>query len=102
PHRTSIQNHRYSRRIHRHRQPGRHLPPFRDQHGRTFESSPVAGEPIMSAHILAIDQSTSATKALIFDTTSNLIAKTSLQHKHIRSRAGSNTTSRRSGRTHWG
>src|SRR5688572_10517981 len=39
-------------------------------------------------HILAIDQSTSATKALLFDESGRLLHKSSLEHRQIYPRAG--------------
>jgi glycerol kinase len=38
---------------------------------------------MMAQHILAIDQSTSATKAIVFDTEGKLIDKASLEHRQI-------------------
>ena len=93
---SAAANRRHSGRGHGYRQPGRHLPPLRTLDGRPGGNRGGRAEPGGSIGmsgvdiqrerakcILAIDQSTSATKAVIFDGAGFVVDKASREHRQI-------------------
>ena len=94
---------RISRRRHGHRQPGRHLSPLRNHHGRSdadrvgnakafavfaCRAFIVCPGPSAMTHIVAIDQSTSATKAVLFDAAGRVVDRAAREHRQIYPQAG--------------